>query len=151
MSMQAFIEESNRIEGIGFTTAADRAAHSRLWDLDVISIPDIDEFVAAVAGAELRDRPGMDVVVADHRPPPGGVSIRATLEALLRAINSEAWNPHAWHCAYETLHPYTDGNGRSGRALWAWQMMRRGRDPFALGFLHAFYYQTLDQTRKAVP
>jgi hypothetical protein len=149
MTMQDFIAESNRIEGIGFTTASDRAAHLRLWDLDVISIPDIDEFVAAVAGAELRDRPGMDVVVGEHVPPPGGEAVRHTLEALLRVLNSEAWNPHNWHCAYETLHPYTDGNGRSGRALWAWQMMRRGRDPFALGFLHTFYYQTLDQTRRA--
>jgi hypothetical protein len=35
--------------------------------------------------------------------------------------------------------PTTDGNGRSGRALWLWCM--RGRAP--LGFLHQFYYQTL--------
>jgi len=40
-----------------------------------------------------------------------------------------------------------DGNGRTGRAIWAWQMQRLGRDPFALPFLHRFYYQTLEAIR----
>jgi Fic family protein len=36
-----------------------------------------------------------------------------------------------------------DGNGRSGRAIWLWQMLRQeGGAP--LGFLHHFYYQTLE-------
>ena len=51
-------------------------------------------------------------------------------------------DPWVFHVQYERLHPFTDGNGRSGRALWAWQMMRR-REGLALGFLHRFYYQTL--------
>ena len=50
-------------------------------------------------------------------------------------------------CAYEMLHPFMDGNGRSGRALWAWMMLRLGQDPFALLFLHRFYYQTLENSR----
>ena len=40
-------------------------------------------------------------------------------------------------------HPFTDGNGRSGRALWLWQMNNHA--PF--GFLHTFYYQTLENSR----
>jgi hypothetical protein len=38
--------------------------------------------------------------------------------------------------------------GRSGRALWAWQMVNTGIDPFGLGFLHTFYYQALDAGRR---
>lgn len=43
----------------------------------------------------------------------------------------------------------TDGNGRSGRALWAWMMLCRGGSygrakVIELGFLHTFYYQTLE-------
>lgn len=45
------------------------------------------------------------------------------------------------------LHPFMDGNGRTGRAVWAWAMQRDGQDPFALSFLHRFYYQTLEYSR----
>ncbi len=47
---------------------------------------------------------------------------------------------------YELLHPFSVGNGRSGRTLWAWCMLRRGDDPFTLPFLHRFYYQTLEHS-----
>ena len=37
-----------------------------------------------------------------------------------------------------------DGNGRSGRILWAWQMIEHNINPgLSLGFLHTFYYQAL--------
>ena len=36
-----------------------------------------------------------------------------------------------------------DGNGRSGRALWLWQMVNQHNYDMRLGFLHLWYYQSL--------
>jgi len=53
------------------------------------------------------------------------------------------------HFFLDTIHPFIDGNGRSGRVLWAWQEQRAGRDPFALSFLQRWYYDSLDEGRRA--
>ena len=50
-------------------------------------------------------------------------------------------SPFAVHVAYENLHPFMNGNGRSGRALWLWHM--GGIEKVPLGFLRTWYYQSL--------
>ena len=86
--------------------------------------------------AILRDKEGYNVRVGSYYPPKGGPQIRVNLDRLLNA--SLELGPYKTHIEYEKLHPFTDGNGRSGRALWAWQMRY-----FPLGFLHHWYYQSL--------
>ncbi|MDI3260306.1 MAG: Fic family protein [Sinobacteraceae bacterium] len=137
-----FIAESNRIEGIHRPpTAGEIVAHEKFLHLERLSRDDLVRFVSAVQpNARIRSWPGMDVRVGDHFPPPGGQDIPKALTALLRQVN--ALDPWALHCQYETLHPFTDGNGRSGRVLWAWQMLRV-HGGFPLGFLHHAYYQAL--------
>lgn len=148
--LAAFIRESNRIEGIHREpTEGELAAHKTLLAEHAMSVKALERFVADVAGRPLRDKPGMDVRVGSHFPPPGGPSVRTNLEVLVMSINEYDLTPFETHVAYETLHPFLDGNGRSGRALWAWQMRHGGfGDPFALGFLHRFYYQSLDESRE---
>ncbi len=64
------------------------------------------------------------------------------------AINLRgALSPFEAHVAYEKSHPFMDGNGRSGRAIWAWMMQREGLDPYSLQFLHRWYYQSLNAAR----
>jgi hypothetical protein len=60
-------------------------------------------------------------------------------------MNDYYADPYILHVEYEQLHPFTDGNGRSGRAMWLYAMKKCGRleQGLNLGFLHAFYYQTL--------
>ena len=138
----AFVAESNRIEGITRPpTQAELQAHEWFVALPVITVQDLQEFVSVYQpGAVLRDRVGLDVRVGNHIPPRGRPEIREHLESILRT----GGDPWEQHCAYETLHPFTDGNGRSGRALWAWRMQR-----YPLGFLHHFYYQTLQHVGRA--
>lgn len=144
--LRVFVRESNRIEGIHRPpTKRELKAHADLLDLPELTVMQVAQFVAAVQpGAELRIREGMNVRVGNHRPPPGGSAIGFTLRGLLIDAN-ERNEPYAIHQAYEQLHPFMDGNGRSGRAIWLWQMLNQHGAGHALrmGFLHLFYYQAL--------
>ena len=144
--LQNFVRESNRIEGIlrDPSTAEIEATELFLFNRQP-GVLDIEDLVTTYQpGAVLRLTPGLNVRVGNHIAPPGGPQIGADLAALLETIGGS--DPWATHVAYETLHPFTDGNGRSGRAIWAWQMVRRQRG-LSLGFLHQFYYQTLERAR----
>lgn len=147
-----FVTESNAIEGIRREPLeTELEAHRKLWSQPKIEVLDLALFVSEIQpGAILRNRFGLDVIVGNHVPPSGGPEIDIRLKMLLARIHSEEIEPHIIHCAYETLHPFTDGNGRSGRALWAWQMIHEGWDyniGIDRGFLHQFYYQTLQTYR----
>ena len=134
-----FVEESNRIEGIRREPTDDEmSATFDFVNLPSIEVEHLQQLVSVYAPRHrLRDRPGLDVRVGNHIAPAGGPKIRTELAFLLSKVEiSDPWNTHV---AYETLHPFTEGNGRSGRALWLWTM--QGNAP--LGFLHTFYYQTL--------
>ena len=140
--VEAFVRESNRIEGIlRDPTPAEIEAHKHFLGKSSITIPDLVHFVCSIRpGAFLRDRVGLDVRVGNHFPPRGGPGIEIELKDLLTRVG--VLSPHEVHLHYEDLHPFTDGNGRSGRVLWLWQM----KDA-PLGFLHTFYYQTLGASR----
>ncbi len=145
-TLRDFVRESNRIEGIGTTTRKQVWAHEDfLSQWDGKSIEPIQTLVNSLTrhNGPLRSEPGMDVVVGKHRPPLGGPDIPIQLTQLLerRSILSA----HTLHNLYETLHPFMDGNGRSGRAIWLWKM--GGIEGAPLGFLHHYYYQTLDAWR----
>lgn len=149
-----FVVESNHIEGIiRAPTGAELSEFDRFMALDEVTIEDMEHFVKVYQpDARLRTRRGMNVHIGLHVPSPGGPHIRAALKIILRhAVKEQKFvtkdQPHNayWtHIAYERLHPFTDGNGRSGRMLWAWQVQPQ-KQKRLLSFLHALYYQTLSQ------
>lgn len=143
-TLEHFVRESNAIEGISRDPTEDELrASQRALDLPEVSVKSLGEFQAIVAPDHpLREYEGMNVQVVDHIAPPGGPNILRVYQVILRRANSGA-DPWKTHIAFETLHPYMDGNGRTGRILWAWQMKTAGRNPFALTFLHRWYYDTL--------
>lgn len=146
-----FIQESNKIEGItGIVRTVEVEAFNNFLKLSKIEIGNLDALVHVFqSDANLRINVGDNVFVGNYYPPPGGVRIKKELEEILNKVNRFVWTPFKTHIVYENLHPFTDGNGRSGRALWAWQMLKGDYEPrLDLGFLHAFYYQTLQEQRK---
>lgn len=139
-----FIRESNRIEGITRDPTQDEIYEfQRFMALMVIERQDLEKFVSIYQpGAKLRNQPGMDVRVGSHKPFRGGQMIVRELDSIIFDVCNQRADAYLIHRRYETLHPFMDCNGRSGRMLWAWQV----RD-FSIGFLHRYYYQSLDNSR----
>ena len=115
-----------------------------------------------VIGGELRDEPiwigppGCLIDEASFVPPPSA-EVPALMEDLVSYLNSDA-HPAALqaaiaHAQFETIHPFDDGNGRTGRALIHTVLNARalasGTVPIstALGSDLTGYHAALDATR----
>lgn len=143
MNLREFVRESNFIEGIvREPTASEVLAHENLIASPTITVEALCSFVKAIQpDAILRTRPGLNVAVGPYHPPKGGPEIELELVKILRGATRGASEQQIFwvHHRYENLHPFTDGNGRSGRAIWLWMM--GGISPRL--FLHEWYYQSL--------
>jgi hypothetical protein len=146
--IQNFIRESNAIERIyRDPTPEESLATERFLELEKITLEDLQDYVSACQpDAELRDREGLNVYIGNYVPPAGGISIKTRLEDILNDANNDS-DPFRVHKQYESLHPFTDGNGRSGRIIWLWQMLRQRKNLAPLGFLQSWYYQSLSQNQ----
>lgn len=146
-----FQKESNLIEGITRVTKEQVQALMDFVELDEINDEDILTLALRLQPKrmkkpKLRYKSGMDVRVGRYYPPPGGPEIKMNLHTLLKSAHKTP--SFKLHLDYESLHPLTDGNGRTGRALWLWQRIRELDQLPSLKFLHAWYYQSLDYARQ---
>lgn len=150
-TLRSFVRESNLIEGIRREPHPhEMKVHEKLLAFPAITVTVLEEFVQTIQpGAVLRREQGMDVRIGTYIPVLGGPLVETVLGEILDYANEitgnaggESYSSHQIHLDYEKLHPFMDGNGRSGRALWLW--MRGGIENAPLGFLHHFYYDTLD-------
>lgn len=86
------------------------------------------------------------VRVGDHVPPPPD-QVSGLMFELLEWWNKEstALSPvlssAILHYRFEDIHPFADGNGRTGRALALWEFFRRGFDSQHLFSVDEFYWE----------
>jgi hypothetical protein len=154
-----FVIESWEIERLSLRPEGVREverAHLRLLGKRRLTLSAVKAFIAAcVPDAKLRDQPDMNVRVGPHIAPRGGPGLVKDVKKLLRDISDGKVDALEAHRRYEYLHPFTDGNGRSGRAIWLWVMVRN-INPWQLievlkhGFLREFYFQSLQEYEKNV-
>lgn len=141
-----FVERNARIE---------RIRHDEILELHRILAGDVMD-----QGEAGRYRT-IGVRVGTYVPPPPREVSGLMFELL------EWWNDRAGelppalssailHHRFESIHPFADGNGRTGRALAIWELYRRGYDThhiFAVDEYYwedrAAYYAALDAVRKA--
>lgn len=93
--------------------------------------------------------------------PPAAADVSGLMFELLDWWNSKApalspvLSSSILHYQFEWIHPFADGNGRTGRALALWELYRRGFDSHHIFSVDEYYwedrpayYRALDAVRK---
>lgn len=144
-----FATESNHIEGIKAPEKHDIHYKALMTFLASkrLTTSVVEKFVLKIQpNARLRTEPTDIVWIGGQQAPLPEFTLPA-LKRLLKKISDNEILPWNAHIQYECLHPFMDGNGRSGRAIWLWQMCKFYDWGFPIGFKHMFYYQTLRQLK----
>lgn len=147
--LYGFLKESLEIESIfREPTPEELVATWEFIQLEEVKVTDLCYLVHVYqSDAVLRDNPTKNVWIGGRQAPVGGLNLVSKVGQLVwdytsgnnRHLDLDPWLAHS---EYEYLHPFTDGNGRSGRAFWANLMYHYGYK-FQYKFLQMFYYQTL--------
>lgn len=150
--IQKFLEMSNAIEGIDEpVTQSDVDVVWMFINKDTVYVQDVNDLVYYFQpDARLRDGIGCHAAVklGDYTPPPAGHHILDRLNELLVKVNLYVENPYQaydLHIEYESLHPYSDGNGRSGRIL-LYRMLKGNFGPY--DFLTWWYIQSMRNSNR---
>ena len=120
-------------------------AKKRITHTDVLTLHAIISSEVMDQGQAGRYR-DIRVRVGHHVPPPPEMVSGLMAELL------DWWNTHSptWspvissaiiHFQFEDIHPFADGNGRTGRALALWELYRRGFDTHHIFSIDDFYWQ----------
>jgi len=122
-----------------------QAAKKRIEHADVLRLHRIVAGEVMDQGDAGRYR-AMRVQVGEYVPPPPG-EVQGLMPELLDWWNDDApilspvLSSAIVHYRFEAIHPFADGNGRTGRALALWELYRRGFDTHHIFSVDEFYWE----------
>ncbi len=124
----------------GFNTLKARPLTTRTAELVCTEIKGIEMSVRKVPGTALANNATGEVV---YTPPEGEARIRDLLANWERFLHEEeAIDPlvrmAAAHYQFEAIHPFTDGNGRTGRVLNSLFLVEQGLLPLPILYLSRY-------------
>jgi Fic family protein len=137
-----FLQESNEIEGIEFPEAAyllektgnlhiDNSTRALKFVEENASKPLSSKLVLdlhqiqmhnILPEAEAGAWRNMNVMIGGDIPPSPAVLHYHMADWISKAMSLDPLKAHYW---FEQIHPFSDGNGRTGRLLWAWMRLKR--------------------------
>ncbi len=136
-------------------TAKKRLTHEDIFRLHAIIAGEVMDQGEAGRYRTMRVRVGQYV-------PPSPDDVSGLMFELLEWWNKETvglspvLSSAILHHRFESIHPFGDGNGRTGRALALWELYRRGFDSHHIFAVDEFYwedrpryYATLDAVHRA--
>lgn len=150
-----FVKESFKIEGIDLNLEQLQYQCDNLGNFlqTPLSLNSLWSYVEGLYNGKgnpikLRNVFGRNVRVGDYVAPPGGVALEEVLIGFLKYVSEDGYTPFWAYNIYEHLHPFTDGNGRSGRAIWLYICKTLYHpDTFMeileKGFLYMYHYEAI--------
>jgi len=136
-------EVLNYLAGLRFIEK--EAGKKRITNEDVLKLHTIIASDVMDQGRAGRYR-DMRVRVGRYLPPPPEL-VSGLMAELLAWWNQQAakWSPIVssaiLHYQFEAIHPFADGNGRTGRALALWELYRRGFDTHHIFSVDEVYWK----------
>jgi len=113
------------------------------------TVKDIHSYVLLNQPLERGNYRTVDVMITGSKIKlPYSEDVPSLMASLIEDINKSAFNPiekaAIYHVDFERIHPFVDGNGRTGRLLMNLLLMQHGYLPIDIKYAdRARYYETL--------